>query len=568
MATPSAPEIVSCPSHPGEEIVFVCSGCGDMFACSLCVTSVHRGHILNGVQETAKSLKEQISELVSTRSADAESVAKRLDDINVDYDQTTDNLRNLIVEVKLRREKVKVMVDEVAEKVLQRIQDLLDDNEANVTDYRTTLHDLEKQLHYLTKDKNESVLLYGDATDIINYYKELALPPNFPRFLPFRRAKFTSTDLAMDDLRPKFGSFAENKIERRESAHDPPPRPPRTKPEIESSVPLVVPRVELNQLRKVQSERRAPKKSAKNNNSEQQSLGVTTSKRHSSTSFDFHHLDSPKNVSPDLKIMANIPEESTFRIRSLSYDKRKFVISYISDRRLIFVNEKGEKTRKVRVMSNIMDVCVSPLTGYAWICCEDHSVTEIEQKTRVIRFKTKSLPLCICAQQSGAFLIGVTNDIIQCNDTGKELLRTKWLGGRLSVVYPRVIRESPCSREIAASYGYEMERPLKVTLFDSELNIKFQFPTDQIPQEDFGPVDICFTPDGQLLILDNAANKLVWVGRQGAVLKETILHQYHPSVMALGPGNQLCLVHQSMTSQILTTDIPQSGRNEYTYCMF
>ncbi|XP_033757923.1 uncharacterized protein LOC117340240 [Pecten maximus] len=561
MATPSAPEMVSCPSHPGEEIIFVCSGCGDVFACSKCVTSVHRGHVLNCVHETAKSLSGPISALVRTRITDAETVARRLEDIKVDYDQTTDNLKNLLVEVKLRRTKLKAVVDDIADNALLAIQDLIQDNEAIIADYKSKLHELGNQLYSITRDRTESVVNGGSSTEIISHFRDLSIPPLFPRCPSFRRGNFTSAELVEKDIGQMFGKFAVNEIKRKESSLDPPPRPPRTtQPETNSQLLPVTPPAELISARETIPERRVLRNSSKKNKSEQQAPKPIKSERRSSQAGDDFQLD--------LKKLGHIQEESSLGVRAFWYNNRKFLISYKADRRLVFVNETGEKNRKIKVMSNIMDACISPLTGNAWICCEDQTITEIGSKTNTVRFATESLPLCICAQKKGAFLIGVKNEIMQYNVDGNILHRTSCLDGFASVVYPWVIRENQITGEVALSYGYQKENSSKVTLFDRDLKLIFQFPGHKHAQDDFIPDHICFTPNGQLLVLDMAANKLVLVGRQGVTLKETALHQFYPSGMTIGPRNQLCLVQQTLTSQIMSMDLLQTGQNEYTYALF
>lgn len=498
------PELTTCPSHPAEAVLFTCAKCGDIFACSRCVTTVHRGHVLNGVEDTARSLGAQIPDLVRSRQADMETVATRFEDIETNYNQTTDNLKNVMIEVELRRIKLNVEVDRIAGDITRIIRALMDSNDAAVYDYKSKLDDLRDRLLYLVKEQGDAVLLFGTATETMNFYKDLVTPPLFPRLPVLRRARFTSLDHDMSELGQVFGDFAD--MAKKIDVQDPPNLPPRAGQE---SVP--------------------PGQSHRRGDSETGQYDVV----------DVFCIQQP----------------SESGIRSLCYTDNKFQICYKMDRRILFVNQSGKTTRKLRVQSNITDACVSPQTGSTWICCADHSVSEIGPKTQTVHFHTKDMPLSICVQQDGRILVGIANALLQYNTVGDILRRIRCWGGKATPIYPRTVRVCPATGNVAVSHGLDVTRPTKITLLDTHLQFIFQYPPDTDASEEVVPSDICFTADGQLVVLDKAHNRLVWVGMQGVLLRETRPQHHRPSVMTLGPENTLCLLHQSRTSKILTVDL-------------
>ncbi|XP_033734580.1 uncharacterized protein LOC117323455 [Pecten maximus] len=185
---------------------------------------------------------------------------------------------------------------------------------------------------------------------------------------------------------------------------------------------------------------------------------------------------------------------------------------------LVEMDNDGEKGRCVEMVSGIDGISMSPLSGRLWICCDDSTIREMTlpetanspPDTAQVRFETGCM--CIGVTYNEYIIVGTYMDVTIYSQDGEVILSSQNIPGS-HIIKPYKIAACKKTRRIAVADWDDGvcggDDVPNVAVFNDRLEFLHRYygETKLLKKRKSGPTqflpyDICYDPQGLLLVVD------------------------------------------------------------------
>ncbi|OWF37611.1 uncharacterized protein LOC110467223 [Mizuhopecten yessoensis] len=225
----------------------------------------------------------------------------------------------------------------------------------------------------------------------------------------------------------------------------------------------------------------------------------------------------------------------THNIQSLCATDDGVWIASSDSTELVEMDNDGERVRSVEMVSGIEGISVSPLSGRLWMCCDDSTIREMTlpesadspPEPAQIRFETGCM--CICVTYNEYIVIGTYMDVTIYSQDGEVILSSQNVPGS-HIVKPYKIAACKKTRRIAVADWDDAvcggEDNPNVAVFNDRLEFlhRYNGVTKLLKKRKsettrFLPYDLCFDPQGLLLVVDYKIRCINVIDTEGRFLR-------------------------------------------------
>lgn len=208
----------------------------------------------------------------------------------------------------------------------------------------------------------------------------------------------------------------------------------------------------------------------------------------------------------------------THNLQSLCATDEGVWIASSDSTELVEMDNDGERRRSVEMVSGVDGISLSPMSGRLWICCDDSTIREITLPDSAdsalepaqIRFETGCM--CIGVTYNEYIIIGTYMDVSIFSQDGETVLSTQNIPGS-HIIKPYKITACKKTRRIAVADWDDGvcggEDVPNVAVFNDRLEFLHRYygETKLLKKRKSGPTqflpyDICYDPQGMLLVVD------------------------------------------------------------------
>lgn len=202
---------------------------------------------------------------------------------------------------------------------------------------------------------------------------------------------------------------------------------------------------------------------------------------------------------------------------------------------LVQMDNEGERARCIEMVSGIEGISMSPLSGRLWMCCDDSTIREMTVPETVdtpaepaqVRFDTGCM--CICVTYNEYIVVGTYMDVTIYSQDGEVVLSTQNIAGS-GVVKPYKVAACKKTRRIAvADWDDEVcggENNPNIGVFNDKLELQHRYRGEtkllkkrKSDATKFIPYDLCYDPQGMLLVVDYKIRCINVIDSEGSFLR-------------------------------------------------
>ncbi|XP_069112203.1 uncharacterized protein [Argopecten irradians] len=506
---------ITCVHHKGKTLELFCEKCRDV-ACTKCVTTVHKGHDMCDLCDITAVIIDDIREFVE--ETERSRLPKRQENIQNTTDELQQNSEyfvNLSKETKRQAERMKQEIDIMTAERLSFYQQMKEDNELLLTNYRRELErgdaELQDQLQVCKRLlQNASAITIYDAKDKVkNYGLQQVTKP------ALQTTSFEPTESIRGYLEK---AFCEKETQRQTTSQ----ASPSDSCQIYHSFGKYRPNVMTKQL--LLSDTLL---------SDVKILG------HGKLGF----------------VSASVCCHHTTKVACVCFSFPDKTIFNVFDTALTKQNE-------IRIDKETYRVCYARDTDNIWAA--DHvnnCIVEIISGSPTVRLYMKDTPKCFSVTMDRHILVGTSGRVTKFSLRGNIIHSSKNVKSeKCPLFHPYRISECPISQNVAIldkkSDDYKSNTRLVV------LNKRLQqlYCCSEVPSglgqykgTSFRPGDIVFDMFGNIVVAEVTNRCIILLDGEGNFVKIIYTTQYPPKAIAVDSDNILWVVNGYQIKRIQYT---------------
>ncbi|XP_021374698.1 uncharacterized protein LOC110464015 [Mizuhopecten yessoensis] len=495
---------IHCTFHSEKIFQLYCITCQEL-ACIKCVSTIHRGHNLDDLQDLTPQKKGKIRNFIDTsESTKSNEFQQNLASVDQKLSENADNFEKLCIAAKAHAEKLKKEINDYTLTKISIFREIKEENEKLLSQYKEDIYRRKERFCNFLKECKESVQT-GSDIQIHDTEKEVDThmyntPPSVPAV---QHVSFRPNLYPLQSIEHAFGlvtterKASENML--KDSSGSQPCKicPANTKfDKAAATNPHIT------------KHKRAPRMLATRKKENDLGKPLLPQDQHRKTRCQ------------TTKILADF--QSPFAVLDMSVIGEEAWTCCACYDNITLISNKGEKKRNVTLTltSYVMGISVSPTTHHCWAHSYDGKIVEVTPTKVIHRFNTTINKLhSICVTLDEHILIGGPGALTKLTTNGKTVFKTTTSSsGQPLCVSPCRMSECRITGNIAMVDGDH------VLVIDKHFQQLFMYKgamstVDQSKvSKAWSPEDVAYDNTGNLVVCDR--NTIFLISNEGMFLRQ------------------------------------------------